>query len=66
MNGTKKVAKGVGKVVLALLAVVLMPILIWVALGAALNIKLREGKVQRATVPTIGEILAKAGYKTTK
>ncbi len=65
MNGMKKVTKGVGKVVLALLAVVLMPILIWVALGAALNIKLREKKLQQA-VPTIGEILAEAKYKTAK
>ncbi len=66
MNGMKKVAKGIGKVVLALLAVVLMPILIWVALGTALNIKLREKKLQRAPVPTIGEVLAKAKYKTTQ
>ncbi len=66
MNGTKKVAKGVGKVILALLAAVLMPILIWVALGVALNQKLRGREVQRAPVPTIGEILAKAGHKVTK
>ena len=66
MKGMKKVARGVGKVVLALLAGVLMPILIWVALGVALNQKLRGKEVQRVPVPTIGQILTKAGQRVTK
>jgi hypothetical protein len=61
MKGMIKVAKGAGKVILALLTGILMPILIWVALGVVLNQKLREKKVKQATAPTIGEILAKAG-----
>jgi hypothetical protein len=59
MKRIVRVAKGTGKVVLALLTGVLMPILIWVALGVILNRKLTEKKVRRATAPTIGEILAK-------
>ncbi len=54
MKRTKQIARGIGKVILALFAVVLMPILIWVALGVALNQKLRETKVQRKLAPPIG------------
>ncbi len=61
MKRTKQIVRGIGKVILALFAVVLMPILVWVALGAALNIKLREGKAQRAAVPTDGEIVTTPG-----
>ena len=60
MKGLIKVAKGTGKVVLALLIGVFMPILIWVALGVALNKKMREKTVQEREVETIGEILNKA------
>ncbi|OGO19779.1 MAG: hypothetical protein A2144_13115 [Chloroflexi bacterium RBG_16_50_9] len=60
MKTIMKIAKGTGKVILALLTGVLMPILIWVALGVALNKKLAEKKVKEATAPTIGEILNKA------
>ena len=61
MKEIKKVVKDTGKVILALLTGILMPILIWVALGVVLNQKLREKKLKPATTPTIGEILAKAG-----
>ena len=61
MKGMKRVAKGIGKVVLVLLAGVLMPVLIWVAFGAALNQKLREQKLHRAPVLTIGDILKRSG-----
>jgi len=60
MKGMIKVARGTGKVVLALLAAVFMPVLIWVALGVALNKKLREKEARQAEVPTIGEILTEA------
>jgi len=46
---------------LALLGGVLMPILIWVALGVAVNQRARERRVQRKPAPTIGEILVAAG-----
>ncbi|OGO07661.1 MAG: hypothetical protein A2Y92_01590 [Chloroflexi bacterium RBG_13_57_8] len=59
MKGLIKVAKGTGKVVLALLVGVLMPILIWVALGVALNRKMREKAVQ-TEVKTLGEVLDQA------
>jgi hypothetical protein len=60
MKGLIKVAKGTGKVVLALLVGVFMPILIWVALGVALNKKLRGEVIQQTEVKTIGEILNRA------
>jgi hypothetical protein len=56
-----KVAKGTGKVILALLTGILMPILIWVALGVALNQRTREKKLKPAAAPTMGEILTRAG-----
>ena len=61
MKGTKQIARGTGKVMLALLGGILMPILIWVALGVAISHKLRERAPQRKPAPTIGEILAAAG-----
>ncbi len=59
MKGTKKIGRVTGKVTLALLAGVLMPILIWVALGVAMTRRL--GRLQRAPAPTIRGILAAAG-----
>jgi hypothetical protein len=59
MNKMMKVAKGTGKVILALLTGIFMPILLWVGLGVALNQKLRVKKHVTETAPTIGEILAK-------
>ena len=61
MERIKRVAGGTGKVVLALIGGILFPILIWVALGVAVNQKLRERRPQRAPAPTIGEILTAAG-----
>jgi len=55
MKGTKQITGGMGKVVLALLGVVFMPILIWVALGAAI-----KGGIQRRPTHTTREILATA------
>ncbi len=59
MNKMNGIAKGTGKVFLALLGGILFPILIWVALGVAINQKLRAPKVAAAE-PTIAEILATA------
>lgn len=61
MERTKGIARGAGKVVLALVGGALMPIWIWVALGVAMNQKLRKRSAQRKPAPTIGEILAAAG-----
>ena len=48
MKGTKKITGGIGKVVLALLGAVFMPVLIWVALGAAV----KQGTQRKATHTT--------------
>ena len=64
MKRTKQIARGIGKVILALFAVALMPILVWVAIGAAFNIKLREGRLQRAPAPTASEIVTNLGLTT--
>jgi len=61
MKEIKRIGRGVGKVVLVLLAGILMPILVWVALGASLTQKIREKRQQRMSAPTIAEILAAAG-----
>ncbi len=61
MERMMKTAKGAGKVMLAVLGGILMPILIWVALGVAISHKIRERAPQRKPAPTIGEILAAAG-----
>lgn len=65
MKGTKKIVRGTGKVMLALLGGILFPALIWVALGVAVNQMLRERRPKRAPAPTIGEILAAAGQRRT-
>ena len=59
MKNIMKVAKGIGKVVIAILTGIMMPILLWVGLGVALNQKLRAKKHVTETAPTIGEILNK-------
>lgn len=50
----------IGKVALSLIGCVLMPVLVWVALGAAIYHRVRTYKAQ--TAPTFGQALA-AGYK---
>ena len=57
MERTKRVVKGMGKVILALLTGVLMPLLIWVALGTAINRKMVEKSVQRKLSPAADETL---------
>lgn len=57
MKTAKKIALGAGKVMLALLGCVLMPVLIWVALGAAIYQKVHQRKIQIEQVPTFGQIL---------
>ena len=61
MERMKKIAKGTGKVILAILAGAFMPVLIWVALGVVLYKKAQERKQEEVAAPTIGEILTKAG-----
>lgn len=60
MERMMRIARGTGKVMLAILAGALMPILIWVALGVAVYQVMRQRQVQRKPVPTIGQILAGA------
>lgn len=61
MERVKQIARGFGKVSLALLGGVLMPILTLVALGVAVNQRVQKRRLQRKPTPTIGEILATAG-----
>lgn len=61
MERVKQIARGFGKVSLALLGGALMPILIPMALGVAVNQRMRERRLQREPAPTIGEILETAG-----
>lgn len=56
--------KTIGKVLLALLGGILFPILIWVALGVAINQKMCAKK--EVTVPTIGKFLADAKIKASE
>ncbi len=58
MEKTKRVVKGIGKVILAMLTAILMPVLIWVALGAAVNRKAMEKNVQRKLAPADAETAA--------
>ena len=58
---TTTTAGKVGKVMVALVAGVLMPVMIWIALGVALQQKAAEQKsAKQAAAPTLGEILAAA------
>ncbi len=52
MKNIKRTGRGVAKVVMALLAGILLPILIWVALGAAVSHKAR--RPQPVLIPAIG------------
>ena len=61
-----KITRGIGKVILALLGAILMPILIWIALGVAINKKLREKEVPQMETETISELLAKADQTVKK
>ncbi len=57
-----KALKTIGKVTLVLVGCVLMPVLIWVALGAAIYQKARAYKAQ-TEAPTLAQVLAGAGFK---
>jgi hypothetical protein len=61
MKGMIRTAKGTGKVILALLTGILMPLLIWVALGVALVHKRWERKQTKVPHMTVSEILERAG-----
>ena len=58
MKTIKKISLHIGKVMLAILGCILMPVLIWVALGVAVHHKTLQREVGREQVPTFGEILA--------
>jgi hypothetical protein len=62
MKGIKRVAKGIGKAMLAVLGGIFFPVLIWVALGVAINQKLMERRRQQVRVSTIGELLEVAEH----
>ncbi|MDO8568167.1 MAG: hypothetical protein Q7R57_05565 [Dehalococcoidales bacterium] len=63
MNGIKKTTGTISKVFLALVGGILFPILIWVALGVAINQKAREKRARQAATPSFGEILAATAGK---
>lgn len=51
MKEIKKIAKGIGKVTLAVVAGIMFPVLIWVALGAAMT----QAKKWEVTQPKVGQ-----------
>lgn len=53
--------RGIGALMLALLAGILVPIIIWVALIAAVVMMVQEWRLKRAPARTVGEILGTAG-----
>ncbi len=53
MKGTKKIVRGTGKVILALLGGILFPALIWVALGVAVTRGMRIGTPRKALAHTV-------------
>ncbi len=52
MKNIKRTGRGIGKVVVALLAGILMPVMIWVALGAA--VRQKTGRPHQVLVPALG------------
>lgn len=54
-----KALKTIGKVILALVGGVLMPVLIWVGFGVAIYQRAKARKAQTAIAPTLGELLQK-------
>ena len=63
MKTIKKIALSIGKVIVAILACGLMPILIWVALGVAIYQKSHQKEARKELVPTLRQILAAGASK---
>ncbi len=63
MKTFKKIALGIGKVLAAMIGCVLLPVLIWVALGVAIYQKTHQGEARKELVPTLGKILGVAAVK---
>jgi len=63
MKTIRKIALGIGKVLAAIIGCVLMPILIWVALGVAIYQKRHQPQTRRELVPTLGQILGVGAVK---
>jgi len=57
-----KALKKIGKVLLVLLGCIMMPVLIWVALGAAIYLQAKARKTHTVAAPSFGQILT-AGFK---
>ena len=57
MKRTMKVARGTGKVFLAMLCGVIIPILIWIGLGTAIVQRVRETRGKKVEVRRLGEAM---------
>jgi hypothetical protein len=66
MKRIEKVVKGIGKVILALLTGIFMPLLVWVGLGVAINQKVTKKAIQPKTVPAAGDTLVETPVNTKK
>ncbi len=67
MEKTMKVLRKIGKIMLVVLGAILMPVLIWVALGVAIHYKLQARRTgEQKPTPTIGEILATTAGRATR
>ncbi|MDD4859305.1 MAG: hypothetical protein PHR56_03770 [Dehalococcoidales bacterium] len=62
MKKLMRAMKGIGKVFLAILGCLLMPVLIWVALGVALYQKTIAARAETKPVPTFRQILTDTGF----
>ena len=63
MEKTKGMTLGIGKIILVILGCVLMPVLIFVALGAAIYQETHAKETRTETVPTFGQVLAATGLR---
>jgi hypothetical protein len=66
MKRMEKAIKEIGKVLLALLTGIFMPLLVWVGLGIAINQKMTKKVAHPKTVPATGNTLAETPVNTKK
>jgi len=67
MEKTMKVLRKIGKIMLVVLGAILMPVLIWVALGVAIHYKVQARKAgEPKPTPTFGEVLAATAGRATR
>ena len=66
MKMIQKAIKEIGKVILALLTGIFMPLLVWAGLGVAINQKLTKKAAQPKMVPAASDTLIETPVNTKK